>query len=220
MVQLPAAATLVPQLLDSLKLPEAEILVTLRLAVPGFDSVMLCAALVVFVFWLAKVRLAGETPALGVPDVVVVAVELPPPQAASKMKRPKAEDVRAKFKGLCFPRVTRRNSPKKNAPVKAITAGAASGLGRTRWLPGAVIPDAVVFTVTVTGRLVVPDVKVREAGAVKPVVPLKLHVAPAGRPEHAKVTVPVNPATEYAVTFSVPEEPGLDTVTAGLDEPK
>lgn len=63
------------------------------------------------------------------------------------------------------------------------------------------MPAAVVLTVTVTGTLVVVDVKVAELG-------LKLlQVAPAGRPEHEKVTVPVNPFTAMAVTVKLPESP-------------
>jgi hypothetical protein len=46
----------------------------------------------------------------------------------------------------------------------------------------------VVFTVTVTRTLVVLDVKVAEVG-------LKLHVAPVGKPEHPRSTVPVYPFT-------------------------
>lgn len=133
MVQLPLAATLVPQLLDSLKLPEAEILVTLRLAVPGFDSVMLCAALVVFVFWLAKVRLVGETVALGVPVVVVVVVELlPPPQAAIPISSTHVAEAEAILHRICFELASRRKTPKRNAPTKVIAVRGARGLGRSR----------------------------------------------------------------------------------------
>jgi hypothetical protein len=59
------------------------------------------------------------------------------------------------------------------------------------WPEGMSLLAVVVFTVTVTGTLVVPVVKATELGAVKPVPPLKLQVAPVGKPEQARVTVPV-----------------------------
>jgi hypothetical protein len=49
------------------------------------------------------------------------------------------------------------------------------------------------------------------------VLGLKLQLAPAGRPEHAKVTVPVNPFTCQAVNDIDPEPPGLDMVMTGLE---
>ena len=121
--------------MDWLKLPEAEILVRLSVAVPGFDSVMLCAALVVFVFWLAKVRFAGEILALGVPVVVVVVVPvelLPPPQAASPIENTNAAEAKPILQRLGFPLTIRRNTPKSSAPAKAIGARVAGRLGRTK----------------------------------------------------------------------------------------
>jgi hypothetical protein len=46
MVQFPAAATELPQVLVSAKSPLAAILVIVRAALPVFDSVTVCAALV------------------------------------------------------------------------------------------------------------------------------------------------------------------------------
>jgi hypothetical protein len=83
-VQFAPAATLDPQLLVSPKSPEAAIDVTESAAVPELVSVTVCAALVVLTVWEAKVRLVGETAAVG-PDPVPVRVTtcgLPGPSSA------------------------------------------------------------------------------------------------------------------------------------------
>jgi hypothetical protein len=134
-VQLALAATLVPQLLDSAKFPLAAMLVRERLAVPGFDNVTLCAVLVVFVFWLANVRVVGETVALGVPVVVVpppLVVLLPPPQATTPNKTANTVEAKATFQRLFTPIVIVRKTAKRNVAKTVMPVSAASGIGRSR----------------------------------------------------------------------------------------
>lgn len=61
----------------------------------------------------------------------------------------------------------------------------------------------------VPGVANVPPVSVTDGGT-------KLQVAPAGRPEHAKLTVPEKPSTEVTVRVMLPDDPGLDTVIDGF----
>src|SRR5436305_1945247 len=74
-VQLPPAATLDPQVLvwakSPLFVPVIAMLVMLRVAVPGLLNVIVWAALVVATFWLANVRLDGES------DTCATAVPVP-----------------------------------------------------------------------------------------------------------------------------------------------
>lgn len=65
-VQLAPAATLVPQLLVSAKSPDAAIELSVRAAWPEFVSFTACAVLVVPVVCEAKVRLVGDSVAVGV----------------------------------------------------------------------------------------------------------------------------------------------------------
>jgi hypothetical protein len=62
-VQLAPTPTLLPHVLVWWKsetlVPVTAMLVIVKAAVPGFESVMVCAALVVPRFWLANVRLGG-----------------------------------------------------------------------------------------------------------------------------------------------------------------
>lgn len=209
-MQLDPFATFAPQLLDSLNWPEAEIPDTARLAVPVFDNVTLCAVLVVPIFWLANVRLAGETLATGeVVAVVAVLLELPPPHAAIPATSAKVAKAKAKLHRCSFPLMLTSNAARKRPKARVTSAPVAHGLFASGRLAGPIIPAAVVVTVTVTGTLVVVEVNVTEAG-------LKLHLAPVGKPEHAKLTVPVNPPVATSVTLIVPEAPGLDIVIAGL----
>jgi hypothetical protein len=84
MAQVTPIPELVPQLLDSLKSPEAEIAFRARTVVPVFETVTDCAALLVETFWMPNVRLEVERLTEGVPVVVPlpfpieVAPELPP----------------------------------------------------------------------------------------------------------------------------------------------
>src|SRR5437899_400098 len=72
MAQFPPTAKELPQLLVWAKSPLATMLLMARVAVPVFDSVTVCAALVVPTVWLAKVSEVGERLA-----VVVGAVPVP-----------------------------------------------------------------------------------------------------------------------------------------------
>jgi hypothetical protein len=65
MVQLVAAASVVPQLFVCAKSPVIVIAEIVSGAVPVFDSVALWAGLVVPITWLPKLRLAGESIAIG-----------------------------------------------------------------------------------------------------------------------------------------------------------
>jgi hypothetical protein len=69
--------------------------------------------------------------------------------------------------------------------------------------------DVVVLTVNVVDAVVVPLDKVTEGAA---------QVASVGRFEQVKFIVPVNPFTAVTATVTVPDAPGLETVTAGLDD--
>ena len=71
MAQLLPAARLEPQVLVSAKLPLAVIELMVSAAVPVFERVTVCAALVVPCSWLPKLRLTGETPAMGATPVPV-----------------------------------------------------------------------------------------------------------------------------------------------------
>ena len=66
----PFAATVVPQLLVSLKSPVATMLVIVKTEVPGFESVTVCTALLVPIAWLANERVVGERLAIGAPSPV------------------------------------------------------------------------------------------------------------------------------------------------------
>jgi hypothetical protein len=103
------AEILEPQLFDWLKSAGAEIetLAMTRLAVPVFETVTFCAAPVVFVSWLPKVRLAGETLPIGagvtgtvevpVVDVLLVVVAAPPPQAMIHRRMNAAAETKIAF---------------------------------------------------------------------------------------------------------------------------
>src|SRR5436305_1826137 len=65
MLQFPPDASEPPQLSVSAKSPLATMLLMVRVAVPVFDSVTVCAALVVPTLWLAKVSEVGERLATG-----------------------------------------------------------------------------------------------------------------------------------------------------------
>jgi hypothetical protein len=73
MLQLPAAATLAPHPFVCAKsaafAPVSPRLVMDKAALPVFDRVTVCAALVVFTSWLANVSDAGDTPATGLMPV-------------------------------------------------------------------------------------------------------------------------------------------------------
>jgi hypothetical protein len=71
MAQFPPAARELPQLSVSAKSPLVMMLVMVRVAVPVFDSVTVCAALVVPTVWLAKVSEVGERLAVVVDSVPV-----------------------------------------------------------------------------------------------------------------------------------------------------
>ena len=71
-VQLAPVARLLPQLLVCEKSPVVETEVMLRLADPLFVTVTVCAALVVFTVWLAKLRLTGDSDTEGVGALVPV----------------------------------------------------------------------------------------------------------------------------------------------------
>ena len=75
-VQLAPAARLALHVVVRAKLealvPTTPILLIVSDAVPVFDSVTVCAALVVFSAWLAKVKEVGDIPAIGVADAAPV----------------------------------------------------------------------------------------------------------------------------------------------------
>ena len=68
--QLAPALAEVPHVLDSAKSPLAEIDAIASATVPVFESITVCAALVVFSVRLAKVKLAGDSDTAGVPAPV------------------------------------------------------------------------------------------------------------------------------------------------------
>lgn len=138
------------------------------------------------------------------------------PHAAVVIRSAKAIRARAALHLRSFPRVLTSRAKKKMPEVSVMPATTIHGRGEPRRLPGPIILAAVVFTVTVTGMPVVDEVdevNTTELG-------LKLQVAPVGRLEQERLTVPVYPFTGYAVTFIVPDAPGLDTVTTGLEDDK
>jgi len=71
MVQFVAAASVVPQLFVCAKSPVIVIAESVNGAVPVFDSVALCAGLVVPITWPLKVRMVGESTAMGAVPVPV-----------------------------------------------------------------------------------------------------------------------------------------------------
>jgi len=79
------------------------------------------------------------------------------------------------------------------------------------WSAGNTPEAEVVFTVTM---IVCDDPLVNVGEAVG----LNEQVAPVGRPEHARFTVPAKPATDVIVNVIIPESPAAATVTVGLDE--
>ena len=83
MVQLAAGATEVPQVLVWAYCVLAAMLVRLSAAVPGFDSVTVCAALLMPTAWLANVRLVGEKLTLDAAPVPVSATVCGLPVALS-----------------------------------------------------------------------------------------------------------------------------------------
>jgi hypothetical protein len=74
MVQVPPAATLLPQLLVCAKSPLVVMPPTLSAALPVLDSVTVCELLVDFTKSAAKVSVRGETPATGTDSPVPVRV--------------------------------------------------------------------------------------------------------------------------------------------------
>jgi hypothetical protein len=113
---------------------------------------------------------------------------LPPPHATIPATTAITTTARALFhrnscrRALTSARNSKRTSTGRSSPFL--------GHGRMPFerLSGRVMLADVVFTVTVTGTVVVLDVNVTELG-------LKLHVAAVGRSEHARLTVPVYPFT-------------------------
>jgi hypothetical protein len=79
-----------------------------------------------------------------------------------------------------------------------------------RWLPGgsslAVVPAAAVVTV------IVEEVVDSVPGAVIEDW-LNIQVAPVGKPEHARVMVPVKPVEEETETEVEPDDPGAEIGT-------
>ena len=127
-------------------------------------------------------------PPLAVPTSVAVVLlgesPLPPPHAARPLNNAKARVTNPAARRRFAPRALSISVPAKNVPIRPSARGIVrrciceyGSYGLFRLLD-------VVFTVTVNGTLVVLDVNVSELG-------LKLHVAPVGRLEHAKLTVPV-----------------------------
>jgi hypothetical protein len=177
--------------------------------------------------WIVTVKFSNDVgePPLPVPvRTLVVAPEglvglvglvelelLPPPHATMMVATEKAISIAAaRHHIFLFCAFFNRNISDKPRILNAARAAIHPVVphGRTKGM----IPLAVVvFTVTITGTLVVLAVKTTLVG-------LKLHVAAVGRFEHDRVTVPVYPATAVAVTLMVPEAPALDMVTAGLED--
>lgn len=67
------------------------------------------------------------------------------------------------------------------------------------------------MTVSIVTAVVAVGLRVADDG-------LKLQVAPLGRPEQAKVTVPLKPFLAVIVALIVPESPGAATGTVGSAE--
>ena len=76
---------------------------------------------------------------------------------------------------------------------------------------GATALGAVVLTVSIVTAVVAVALRVADGG-------LKLQVAPLGRPEQLKVTVPLKLFFAVMVALIVPESPGAATGTVGLAE--
>lgn len=68
------------------------------------------------------------------------------------------------------------------------------------------VAAAVVVTVMVEVFVAYLLVAWKDAG-------LNAHAAPAGRPEHARLIVPLNPVDQETETDALPELPGADTTT-------
>jgi hypothetical protein len=168
-----------------------------------FDCVALTALQIYWIVTVKVIELTG-VPLLAVPVRVAVVLPLgpvpeplpeplllllllPPLQAASPIISAKA--ARAKV-ALDQSRLRRLFDllAKRFARIRPRTSAiSASPVDRPvfQWRPDGVSQLAeVVLTVTVTGTLAVLAVNTTEAG-------LKPQVAPAGRPEHAKFTVPL-----------------------------
>ena len=82
------------------------------------------------------------------------------------------------------------------------------------WAAGNIPEAEVVFTVTMIVWLELAPLAVSVMG----LAGLKLHVAPVGKPEHARATFPAKPPTDVIVNDVIPESPGAATVTVGLDD--
>jgi hypothetical protein len=168
--------------------------------------------------WILTVNVIDEDgfPLLAVPTRVAVVLPVfpllaPPPQPANPANTPMintAKSATRRSRGCRLPiaKVARSNVRVKQRSAAIVREGRVPNR-RT----GATKLADVVATVTANGTLVVVDVKAIELG-------LKLQVPPVGRPEQARLTVPVYPFTLYAVTFIEPELPGLGIVTTGLEE--
>ena len=92
---MPPAATVV-QLFDWAYCAEAVMPLTVKLAVPVFDSVTVCGLLVVFRFWLGNVRLVEDKLAAGAEAGGVEVAGAPdPPQAAATSASAKAANAGA-----------------------------------------------------------------------------------------------------------------------------
>ena len=76
---------------------------------------------------------------------------------------------------------------------------------------GATALGAVVLTVSIVTAVVAVGLRVADGG-------LKLQLAPLGRPEQLKVTVPLKLFFAVIVALMVPESPGAATDTVGLAE--
>jgi hypothetical protein len=139
--------------------------------------------------WIFTVNDIDETglPLLAVPVSVAVVVPggllpFPPPQATIQVHSVTTSAIQMALLARLGFRLSTRKSANKAIPMKARTAD----VSHTRMLgsPGCVRPLDAVSTVTVNGTFVVLDVNETEDG-------LNEQLAPLGKPEHAKLTVPV-----------------------------
>lgn len=111
----------------------------------------------------------------------------PPPHAAVVIRTTIAIRVKTVLHLRSFPRVPTNKASRKMPEATLTPASIVHSCGGPKRLAGPTMLAVVVFTVTVTGIPVVEevdDVNATELG-------LKLHVAPVGRPEQERLTVPL-----------------------------
>jgi hypothetical protein len=199
--------TLLPQVFVWAKSPEfvpvRPTLVTLRAALPVFDSVTVCAGLVVPIFCELKVRPVVERLTAG----VGVGVGVPPPPPPQATHKPATINV------LANNRVAGRHRfaevPRRNARASSPANNPSNPTGRRklggifRCTKGGALAEAVVVMVSVSVTAEVP-LTVTEGDA-------SVQVAPVGQPlATLRLTVPVNPNCGATLIVALPPCPGAE----------